>query len=212
MHKLIGQRFDRLLVESGAGMNRWSQRLFNCKCDCGNVVIVKMGCLKNRYTSSCGCKRKEIAAANGRSKAKHNKTGGKEYYTWRSMKSRCVNPKNASYARYGGRGIRVCDRWMRFENFYEDMGDAPEGLTLERSNVNGDYCPENCKWATYTEQARNRSNNRILTHLGETKCVAAWAEELGISLATIYGRLHKGEVAEALFPPHQGVKVHDLYR
>lgn len=95
--------------------------------------------------------------------------------TWRQMKKRCLNPKCKAYPNYGGRGIAVCDRWMVFENFLEDMGHPPEGMTLERIDNDGNYCPENCKWATMQEQAYNKRPHKKITINGKKRTVSYWA-------------------------------------
>ena len=138
-----------------------------------------------------------------------------EYKSWESMKDRCYRANNQAYARYGARGIRVCDRWRAprngFKNFMEDMGAKPSYektpnrkrplYTLDRIDVDGDYCPENCRWATWEEQARNKTNNVLLTYKGETLSVTDWSKILGIKRSTIFARLRYGYTAsEALCP------------
>lgn len=205
---LIGKRYGRLIVLSETSRSRFRQRRFICRCDCGGKATVKLGCLRTGYTKSCGCLRREQAKLNGR---KHGLSLGKEYWTWRAMKSRCQNPHNASFKHYGGRGIKVCKRWMKFENFFEDMGNPPARMTIERKNNNGNYCPSNCKWATYSEQARNRSNNRIIRHKGQSRIATEWSEILGISLDTIWGRIQSGYPDSKLLDPlHQGVSLSRL--
>ena len=108
------------------------------------------------------------------------------------MVYRCTNPSHKDYLSYGGRGISVCQRWLKFENFLEDMGARPKGFSLERINNNGNYCPSNCKWATRKEQQRNTRSNRILEHDGKRMCLAEWAEELGINHRTLRSRLQRG--------------------
>jgi len=108
------------------------------------------------------------------------------------MRSRCNNPKFTNYATYGGRGIKVCERWDSFENFLEDMGPRPKGYTIDRIDPNGDYCPENCRWASWAEQQRNRRDTRFITWDGRTQCVTDWADELGIPRSTISWRLQNG--------------------
>lgn len=185
-------------------MNKWSKRLFRCECDCGGEKIVKMGCLKNGYTSSCGCLWREQAIKN--IPRTHEMSASREYWIWKSMKARCLNPNNASFNRYGGRGISVCERWMKFDNFYSDMGDAPSRLTLDRKDNNGNYEPGNCRWATYKQQQRNRSSNHRIAHNGTTKSMVEWSEDLGISYNTIQGRHSSGYPEQELLSPlHQGV-------
>lgn len=121
---------------------------------------------------------------------------------WSSMRQRCTNPKDPAYHNYGGRGIKVCDRWNVYEFFRDDMGPRPNGYTLERNDVNGDYRPENCRWATRKEQSANRRNNRIITFRGQSKLVSAWAEEVGVSPGLIFSRLYRGwTVEDALTTP-----------
>jgi hypothetical protein len=121
------------------------------------------------------------------------------YLVWRTMKDRCLNSKSKNFARYGGRGIKVCRRWMTFANFLADMGPRPPGATLDRyPNNNGDYEPGNCRWATRKENSRNRSDNRLLTFNGQTRTLAEWVETSGLSLATLQGRLRMGWTDEQI--------------
>jgi hypothetical protein len=108
------------------------------------------------------------------------------------MKRRCENPRSHAYGDYGGRGIKVCDRWKTFENFISDMGERPEGMTLERIDVNGNYTPENCRWATTLEQNGNRRTRRLLTLRGKTQSMTEWARETGIDVNVINARLRRG--------------------
>lgn len=121
------------------------------------------------------------------------------------MVERCTKPYCADYARYGGRGIQVCARWRDFANFVADMGQPPAGMTLDRRDVNGHYEPSNCKWATSTEQNRNRRDNVLLTFDGRTAPMSAWAEERGIRKGTLWFRLQSGwDVERALTTPTRG--------
>lgn len=132
----------------------------------------------------------------------HGRSGTPEWIAWQSMLRRCEDPQHRSYPHYGARGIRVCERWHRFEAFFADMGPRPKGLTLERCDVDGDYEPHNCCWATLSEQARNRRSNHLLTYAGETMCLAAWAERLGMETGTLYGRIKEGwSTARAIETP-----------
>ncbi len=126
-----------------------------------------------------------------------------EYRCWTAMKQRCLNPKNADYPDYGGRGITICDRWMNsFENFLADMGPRPEGMTIERVEVNGGYAPENCVWASYHAQSRNTSRNIKVAFQGKTQCLKDWAAELGMDFYTLRGRLKAGwSVQDAFTKP-----------
>ena len=144
---LTGTRFHRLLVISYAGKSRW-----NCLCDCGRQKVISAGAMQYGGTKSCGCLSK-----NGKN-YKHGLTKTKLYWTWTGMIQRCENPKSPRYFDYGGRGIRVCERWREsFENFKQDMGEKPSPIhSLDRINNDGDYEPANCRWASIEEQAANR--------------------------------------------------------
>ena len=131
-------------------------------------------------------------------------TGTSEHNIWRAIKARCHSVGSVSYAWYGGRGIRVCERWFdSFENFFADMGPRPsKAHSVDRIDNDGNYEPGNCRWATRKEQQRNKRNNRLITYNGETMCLEAWADRLGIGWATIHERLDRGwSVADALSRP-----------
>lgn len=133
---------------------------------------------------------------------KHGHSRTPTHKTWKRMRERCSNPNHMNWMKYGGRGIRVCERWDDFSAFFADMGEPPENTTLERIDNNGNYEPGNCRWATRTEQARNRSSNRRLAFRGETLCMAEWSERLGIPYATIQDRIAAGwSVDDALGRP-----------
>ncbi len=108
-----------------------------------------------------------------------------EYHAWYDMWARCTNPAQGNYKHYGGRGIKVCDRWLEFVNFLADMGARPDGLTLERKDVNGDYEPSNCMWATRSQQQQNKRNSNLISWRGETLCVSEWARRLGAKRSTL---------------------------
>jgi hypothetical protein len=150
-------RFGRLTALRPA---TWRHRrlLWECRCDCGKTLVVDGNNLRRGHTRSCGCFSRESLR---RRMTTHGKRRTAEYSVWRDMWTRCTNPNGKFYQHYGGRGIRVCNRWKRFENFLSDMGLRPDGLTLERKNTNGNYTPSNCKWATRLEQNRNRRNCKI---------------------------------------------------
>jgi hypothetical protein len=182
----LGPKF---LLPVGRASGKFAYQV--CQCSCGNFTVVQTSNLRNGNTNSCGCFRQEFIAAKNK---KHSMTGTVEHETWNSMKKRCLNPKHKSYHNYGGRGIRICDRWLDpesgFENFYADMGPRPSDKhSIDRINNGGDYCPENCKWSTRFEQNRNKRTNVMLAYNGKTQCVKDWAEELGIGGAQLRLRL-----------------------
>jgi len=153
---LLGKRFGRLVVLRQGGKAKNGQLKWICQCDCGNTAHV-LGCnLRTGNTISCGCYHKEQTSK--RSKT-HGRTHTREYRIWENMKKRCLKENNPDYPNYGGRGITICSRWMKFENFYEDMGDS-NGLTIDRINNEGNYEPSNCRWATQTEQNLNQRIRR----------------------------------------------------
>ena len=164
---------------------------WRCRCECGKECDVTMKLVVSGHTKSCGCLAKETVTA-------RNTTHGlarvypKTYKSWKDMRSRCNNAKNKEYANYGGRGITVCDRWSDFDCFFSDMGAAPEGLTIDRIDVNGNYEPTNCRWATVEQQANNKRSSVLITHNGQTKTLTQWAKLLGKAHGTLTYRLSKG--------------------
>lgn len=151
---ITGHRFGRLVAVSFVPKQGWL-----CHCDCGHKAVIQRTNLKNGVTQSCGCLHRELARAK---LLKHGHTSwqgpkSKTYMCWRGMIARCTNPKMQNWKWYGGRGITVCDRWRHsFKNFLADMGEKPPGLSIDRIDVNGNYEPSNCRWATSSEQFRNR--------------------------------------------------------
>ena len=165
------------------------------QCDCGEVKEVRRGNLKNGSTLSCGCmiRKKTSARSTTHGDARSHRLT-LTYKSWRAMLDRCGLEAHEAFARYGGAGIRVCDRWLEsYENFKADMGTRPsKNHSLDRKDNKGNYEPGNCRWATRSQQGRNKSSNRMLEIDGLVKCVAEWAEISGISTAAIYSRLKLG--------------------
>lgn len=175
---LTGKKFSRLEVLEYFGQTSCLKHTWLCVCDCGEFAVCHHYHLKIGVHESCGCLRREMGAVN----TKHGASRGKgpnagTYKSWCEMKFRCYNSTAASYARYGGRGIRVSRRWLRsFSNFLSDMGTRPNGMTLERKNTNGHYTPGNCVWATQREQQNNRTNNHRINIDGQSLTLAQWAQ------------------------------------
>jgi hypothetical protein len=193
----IGRRFDRLTVVSLAGydiQNKGKRRRarFECRCDCGKTVTAGYILLKTGVARSCGCRTSELRTTHGDSKTAL-------YTKWRSMHERCTNPSHASYSLYGGRGIKVCERWNRYEAFKSDMGKMPPGTSLDRIDANGDYEPTNCRWATNEQQANNTRANVHITFNGQTKTLSQWARSTGQTFSRLWYRLDHGwPIGEAL--------------
>lgn len=188
---LTGQRFGRLVV---SGLTRSQHRRWRCQCDCGGERIARTSELRSGRVLSCGCLRRESAARVGKATTTHGMRYTPEYRAWSGMKQRCTNPKISNFPQYGGRGIRVCDRWMAsFDDFLADLGPRPSpDHSLDRIDNDGHYDPSNCQWRTRVEQQRNVSRNRLLTFQGETHPLATWADRTGIPAKTIGRRLTAG--------------------
>jgi hypothetical protein len=154
--KLEGQRFTRLTV---VRVNRNEDRTmyWDCLCDCGNTKVYTSAMLLSGHVKSCGCLKREILTSSAPKNKTHGMSKSKTYKSWVSMIQRCENQKNHNYHRYGGRGVTVCDRWRAsFDDFMADMGERPDGMTLDRVDNDGSYEPGNCRWATPAEQSSNR--------------------------------------------------------
>lgn len=173
---LAGQQFHRLtaIVRDASKTSRvhWT-----CLCECGNTSSVAACDLKSGHTKSCGCWNAEARVVNNTT---HGMSGTPTYICWTNMIDRCNDPTNKRYDSYGGRGIKVCTSWLKFENFLEDMGTRPKGLTLERIDVNGNYEPANCKWATQKEQANNWRKSIRTEYQGQTYTASQLSEILDV--------------------------------
>lgn len=189
-HKnLTGKRFGRLEVICRVGTGPGRSALWECRCDCGRIIKTTAHSLRICGTKSCGCLQKETVRA---IMTKHGMYQSATYGIWEGVISRCNNPNNHAYNYYGGRGITVCDRWKSFENFLIDMGERPGRKTIDRINVNGDYEPGNCRWASMKEQRRNCRNTVFYEFNGQKKILPDWAEEFGINMGTVKSRLTRG--------------------
>lgn len=197
---LAGHRYGRLTVIRRNGVAKTGKKpalLWLCRCDCGVELSVRSGNLRTGNTTSCGCQRSEHAQA-----ASHRRTNTSAYWRWKAMIQRCTNPRNRAWKDYGGRGIVVCERWRSFESFYADMGDPPAGVTLDRIDVDGDYEPGNCRWATISRQSRNKRGTRIVSIRGRSQSLADWADEYGVDYQLVFYRIQRGwDVERALTAP-----------
>lgn len=200
--ELTGQRFGRLTVVRYADSTKRGKARWLCCCDCGGTASVLTTNLLRGSTQSCGCLQREAAS---KSNSSHGLSRCPEYKIWLSIRQRCSNPRNPNFPAYGGRGVRVCSRWDDFEAFLADMGPRPSyAHSLDRfPNQTGNYEPENCRWATAKEQGRNKTNNHLVTHNGQTKPLCQWCEELGLDYLRTRMRLGKGWTPERAFsqPP-----------
>ena len=193
---LTGKRFGRWLVLRKAESKARTQWL--CVCDCGATKSVQGANLTNGTSISCGCYRAELPrTAQTAAVTKHGMTDSPTWTSWMAMIKRCYGKYSINYENYGGRGIEVCKRWVdSFEEFLADMGERPEGMTLDRIDSSGDYEPGNCRWATKKQQDRNRKSNILVTRDGVTKCVKDWCDELGLNVDQVYGRIRWGKTPE----------------
>lgn len=190
-NNLIGLKYGRLEVIKK--INECGKAKWLCKCECGQEKIILADSLKSGKTKSCGCLRKEKAKITMAKKlTTHNKSREKIYHIWNSMKARCYYHKSYGYKNYGARGIKICDEWLNdFMNFYNWAieNGYKEGLSIDRIDVNGDYEPSNCRWATRKEQANNKRVNKIVTYKGEKYTISQLSELIKIPYETLLWRI-----------------------
>ena len=185
------EKYGRLVVIAEAGKGPRGLRLVRCQCDCGNMITTEFNRIKNGNTRSCGCLYREVIK---NTNITHGKSYTRLYNSWRGMKDRCLNPKHTGYKNYGGRGIKLFHKWLVFENFmiWALSHGYWDGLTIERTDTNGDYSPDNCTWATRKKQGNNKRNNHLITFEGVTKTAAEWSELTGIHVQTLLSRVRLG--------------------
>lgn len=182
---LTGKRFKYLIViERAESKNK--RTMWRCRCDCGGYIVTRADALKIGDSLSCGCygmrRFKE-------SKETHKLSKTRVYHIWENMKQRCLNKNKTSFHLYGGRGITLCEEWMVFQNFYDDMGLPNKDQSIDRIDNEKGYSKVNCRWATPREQSRNKRTNILIEWDGEKKVLSDWADFLGIKVATLYTRV-----------------------
>jgi hypothetical protein len=198
-YDLTGKKFNMLLVVCKHG-HIGKKVSWKCVCDCGAESIVVTNSLTSGNTKSCGClnikRAKELNLSHGMCKTRF-------YQIWCGLKNRCYKPNNVHYHLYGGRGIRLCERWHNFINFYDDMFETyQDGLSIDRVDTNGDYSPENCRWADVITQANNTRTNRIETVNGITDTVANLCRIFNMKTSTVNMRLFRGwSIEDAILKP-----------
>lgn len=194
----VGKVFDSLTVVARHPERSSSNKvLWQCRCECGSETLVTTQALASGNTKSCGCRRKKTSVLNGQNNKTHGMTRTPEYKAWQSMKDRCYNEDCPNYPLYGGRGILVWADWIRsFERFYRDMGPRPSPKhSLDRIDVNGNYRPDNCRWATAKEQSNNKRNNHMFEYDGQRKTLTQWADLYGIPIPTLSSRLFRDQLS-----------------
>lgn len=194
--KIAGMRFGRLTAVAAVPSDERGRSLWHFVCDCGAVKIARSWNVTRGLVSSCGCKAKEWRGGFKARVTTHGLSKTRTYRIWQGAIQRCMDAGDESHADYGARGIRVCDRWMSFENFLADMGKAPAGLSIDRKDNDGNYEPGNCKWATRAEQSRNTRRTRLITMNGRTQCLTDWAKEMGLSFHAVHKRIKTGYTPE----------------
>lgn len=181
--EIIGRKKGKLTIESFSHKEPHGKRIWNCRCDCGGLLQISHAHFVK--LKSCGCLRLQVNPA-----LTHGMSNTSEYSIWHGVRKRCLCPTDQAYSRYGGRGVGLCEEWTNsFEAFYKDMGPRPAGKTLDRIDNNKGYSKENCRWADWKSQHRNKRTNHLLTVDGVTKCITEWSEQTGIRKDTLRRRI-----------------------
>lgn len=198
----VGQTFGRATVLADAGRNAHGHQMVRCQCACGNLFETRLSSLKSGNTKSCGCAMrdhlKDLLTKHGDSAQRSQ--WKKLYHVWSTIKERCTNVNWTYYKDYGGRGISYCAEWEDWGSFrdWAIQHGYKEGLTIDRIDVDGNYCPENCRWVTLDEQANNRRSNRFASFMGRRMTYAQWSRELGIPYSVFYSAMSSGLTVDRL--------------
>ncbi len=194
-----GRKYSKLAVYSDLGLVSFGTkgkraRYVRCKCDCGEIIDIALGSVLSGNAKSCGCYRK---SQQKKAVTTHGLSGHKIYQIWKRILQRCNNKQDPNYFNYGGRGITVCDKWLKFENFAEDMLPTyKEGLSIDRTDNNSGYFSENCKWITHKENSRNTRMCKYIKYKGVQYCYSALEEKMGLTKGVIHHRLRLGWTIE----------------
>ena len=204
---LVGERFGRWIVLDKAEKGKSGEIQYLCRCDCGNERIIRRTSLTTGNSKSCGCLSRDVAV---KSNTKHGDTDKRLYRIWAGIIQRCCNNRNRyEWEKYGGRGICVCDEWKQYEAFrdWSLANGYNDNLSIDRIDPNGNYCPENCRWATSYQQANNKRTSKFITFNGKTATVKEFADEYDIAYSCLYARLRNGwSVEKALLTPAKQIK------
>lgn len=196
---ISGVRYGRLVAIEKVGKNKSGNAIWNCKCDCGNIVNVCISNLRNSHTKSCGCYAKDLSH-NRKPRLTHGMSRTRIYHIWQGIKQRCYDERSTSFEHYGAKGITMCKEWETFEVFCEWAynNGYNDKLTIDRKDVLGNYEPDNCRWVDVKTQNRNKETTCYITLNGETKSLGEWHELLGIPISTMVNRRNKGLPAELI--------------
>ena len=205
---LVGDRYGRLTVVSRAPNSGSHGRRWNCACECGGATVASVGNLRSGAVESCGCAQREAAARSCRARSvTHGMTRTRLYTIWRAMKARCERSTNVGFSAYGGRGISVCAEWSSsFEAFkaWAESNGYYDDLSIDRVDVNGNYEPANCRWATPKQQSNNRRSSKLLTIAGETRTLQQWSDASGLKAGTILYRIGAAWPPSRILEPLRG--------
>ena len=204
MKDYTGIKSGRLTVIGFDHKTKTNHVYVKCRCECGNETVVRASSILRKITQSCGCLGREKSKEKA---TKHGMFGTRIYNIWAGFRRRCYDKKVDAYKWYGAKGITYCKEWDKFENFYEwaKNNGYNDDLTIDRIDVNGNYCPENCRWIPIEEQARNKTSNTVVEYNGEKRCLSEWAEEYNINYETLLTRIRRGF-------PFEEVLNHEKYK